>query len=196
MTGSITRIADGSQTRLVSGLPSAASISGADAEGPAAVIVRASEYYILLGDGRVSATTSAGLGPDGSTLGDLVSTRAGTVMHRVLANFGTYEAAHDPDHGAGPGAAAGDPALDSNPYAMTAYRGGYAVADAAGNDLLWLSPKRVISVLAVFPTQIEHVPAGVLAKKAETLSVQSVPTSVVVGPHGALYVGELTGFPF
>jgi hypothetical protein len=29
-----------------------------------------------------------------------------------------------------------------------------------------------------------------------SISVQSVPTSVVVGPDGALYVGELTGAPF
>ena len=29
-----------------------------------------------------------------------------------------------------------------------------------------------------------------------SISVQSVPTSVTVGPDGALYVGELTGVPF
>ncbi|HEU0318382.1 MAG TPA: ScyD/ScyE family protein, partial [Solirubrobacteraceae bacterium] len=31
---------------------------------------------------------------------------------------------------------------------------------------------------------------------AKPASAQSVPTSVAVGPDGALYVGELTGYPF
>ena len=35
-----------------------------------------------------------------------------------------------------------------------------------------------------------------MAKSARRVTVQSVPTSVAVGPDGALYAGELTGFPF
>jgi hypothetical protein len=196
LTGAVTRVFDGRQQRVVSGLPSAASADGTDAEGPAAVVVTGKTYTILVGDGRVDATSARQLGRDGALSGDLISTGGGAVAARVLANFGAFEAAHDPDHGAGPGATAGDPALDSNPYALTRYDGGYAVVDAAGNDLLWLSPRGVVSVLAVFPTQRERVAAGVLGKSAETLTVQSVPTSVTVGPDGALYVGELTGFPF
>jgi len=196
LSGSITSIAAGHETRVVTGLPSAASTDGRDAEGAAATIVRGDRYDVLLGDGRVSAAGRKQLGRDGAIAGDLVSTAPGTVSPHVLANFGAFEASHDPDHGDGPGAAAGDPSLDSNPYAMTAYRGGFAVVDAAGNDLLWLSAAGAVSVLAVFPIQIEHVSAGVVGKKPEALKVQSVPTTVAVGPDGALYVGELTGFPF
>ena len=35
-----------------------------------------------------------------------------------------------------------------------------------------------------------------MGRTARRVAVQSVPTSVAVGPDGALYVGELTGFPF
>jgi len=177
-------------------LPSTASTDWRDAEGAAAVIVRGDRYFVLLGDGRVGARGTGQLGVDGAIAGDLISTVPGKVRARVLANLGAFEARHDPDRGAGPGAAAGDPALDSNPYAMVAFRGGFAIVDAAGNDLLWLSPEGAISVLAVFPTQIERAPSSGVGKKREALEVQSVPTSVAVGPDGALYVGELTGFPF
>jgi hypothetical protein len=47
----------------------------------------------------------------------------------------------------------------------------------------------------VFPTQTAPAPPGIPGLPPE-LTVQSVPTSVVKGPDGAFYVGELTGFPF
>jgi sugar lactone lactonase YvrE len=67
---------------------------------------------------------------------------------------------------------------DSDPYGIAARRGKLYVADAAANDLLQVSGRRV-KVVAVFPNA---------AKGA-----QSVPTVVRKGPDGALYVGELTG---
>lgn len=194
LSGAVVAIGGGAKKTVVSALPSAASTDGSDAEGPAALVVAGDRYVVLLGDGRVTETSE--LGPDGALTGDLISTAAGKVQARLLANLGAFEAAHNPDHGAGPGAADGDPSLDSNPYDVAAFRGGYAIVDAAANDLLWLSPAGKISVLAVFPTQVEQAEAGVVAKKATAVTVQSVPTSVVVGPNGALYVGELTGFPF
>jgi hypothetical protein len=67
---------------------------------------------------------------------------------------------------------------DSDPYGIAVRGGKRYVADAAANDLLEVSGRRV-KVVAVF---------GHPAKGA-----QSVPTVVRKGPDGALYVGELTG---
>ena len=120
----------------------------------------------------------------------------------MLANLAAFEAAHNPDHGAGPGARYGQPAIDSDPYDFVAYRGGFAVADAAAQrpavgrapgagSRCWPcsrsrprgSPRRSSAEIRA-PASLRSFP------------VQSVPTCVAVGPDGALYVGELTGWPY
>jgi sugar lactone lactonase YvrE len=53
-----------------------------------------------------------------------------------------------------------------------------------------------VSILARFPAVAEQVPAGVFGNPAPiTVDAQAVPTSVAVGPDGALYVGLLRGAP-
>jgi hypothetical protein len=68
------------------------------------------------------------------------------------------------------------------------------VTDAGGNDLLKVDHKGRISVVAVFPTRV--VPAPPFPGLPPEIEMQAVPTSVVKGPDGAYYVGQLTGFPF
>ena len=51
-------------------------------------------------------------------------------------------------------------------------------------------------MLARFPAVAEQLPAGVLGNPTPiTVEAQAVPTSVAVGPDGALYVGLLRGIP-
>ena len=119
---------------------------------------------------------------------------------KVEASFGPFEAANNPDGGEGTAVQLGaEAAIDSDPYSFVPYRGGIAVADAAGNDLLFVSRTGKISVLAVFPT-ISEVAApltlGPTQTTPVTIDAQPVPDSVTVGPDGALYVGELGGEPF
>jgi hypothetical protein len=77
---------------------------------------------------------------------------------------------------------AGGP-IDSNPHGLLAEPAARVVADAGMNALLRVIPSGEISTLAVLPSR----PAR---------ATDAVPTSVVVGPDGAYYVGELTGVPF
>lgn len=201
LTGAIARIAGGAAHTVVSGLASFAFPDGHFAEGVSDVRLRDGRFYVLLGDTDINSIGANDLGPDGATAGDLISTPAGRATPTVIVSLAAFEAANNPDHGAGPGPKFGDPSIDSNPYAFTAYRGGFAVADAAANDLLWISPSGDVTVLAVFPTQTERLTPALDRKLGApttmtSLTVQSVPTSVVVGPDGALYVGELTGVPY
>jgi len=67
------------------------------------------------------------------------------------------------------------------------------VIDASGNSLLHVDADGEISLLAVFPSRTTTPPRPAPGITALT---DSVPTSVVVGPDGAYYVGELVGIPF
>lgn len=88
---------------------------------------------------------------------------------------------------------------ESNPYGLTIDRRGNAlVADAAGNDLLKVTPSGEVRTVARFDLELvktSHLPPemGVFPPK---ITAEAVPTSVTIGPDGAIYVGTLNGFPF
>jgi hypothetical protein len=198
-SGAVARISPWSKkvTTVLSKLPSVS--SGGEATGPAQARWENGALEVLFQDTGIDPTTGESpFGPGATFLGDLV--RFGSGSPKIQARFGPFEAHNNPDKGEGTGVELGqESAIDSDPYGFVPYHGGWAVADAAGNDLLWVSPGGEIKVLAVFPTISEIAAPGTLGP-GQTVPVpvqaQPVPDSVAVGPDGALYVGELGGFPF
>src|SRR6185437_2940266 len=116
LTGAITRIVGGHQRRVVTGLVSWATPVEQRAQGAAAVVVRGGEHYVLVGDAVVNARGGNVLGSDGAAAGRLIATPSGKARPRSIANLVAFEASHNPDRGAGPGARFGSPSVDSNPY--------------------------------------------------------------------------------
>lgn len=84
----------------------------------------------------------------------------------------------------------------TNPYGLTIMPNGDAlVADAAGNDVIRVTPEGdawTVARLDVEEIATDHLPFPA----PPTILAEAVPTTVTVGPDGAIYVGELKGFPF
>jgi hypothetical protein len=169
-TGAITRLRNGVQERIVSGLPSYAPATGAGATGAHDVSLRGGKIYATIGlGGPLNPTTMRGF--FGQDFGWLIRVDERSGTWTKFADIAAYEIAANP---------AGGP-VDSNPYGLLQGAGGRVVVDAGGNSLLSVSGNATISTDAVF------LPRG---------GIDAVPTSVDVGPDGAYYVGQLTGGPF
>ncbi|MFD2397596.1 ScyD/ScyE family protein [Prauserella oleivorans] len=184
-TGAITKISKGKRSRVVRGLPSLGDEGdGTSATGPSDVsMARGLHFTVGLGADPARRADLPRLGRD--AMGRLLTTH-GRAGWRQQADIAGYEARVNPDGGV----------RDSNPNSVLATRHGQYVVDAGGNSLLFVPRKGTVRTVATFPTRMVAPPPGVPAPPGGTIPMQSVPTSVVRGPDGALYVGELTGFPF
>ena len=166
----------------VTGLWSGAHRDGTQAEGPADVAAPRGRL-LRPAAGRcdhlaAAATRSARTAPTAGDL-DRHAARQGR-PGGAREPGGVRGRATTPITAPGPGAKLGNPAIDSDPYAFVPYRGGFAVVDAGGNDLLWLTPDGKVSVLAVFPTRTEPLDAGDRRSGSGAGSATSI-----VGPGGA-----------
>ena len=200
-SGAVARINRFTQqvTTAVSGLPSVASGNGPGSTGPVDVFRDGGRLQILMQAVAINPTTGAPLPASANSryLDKLVSTWPDGSHLVQEADLGAYEAAHNPDHGVGAAPGSGNVPIESDPYAIVPYLGGIAIADAAGNDVLYYRNGQ-LSTLAVLPLITEHVPAGGLhpGSKPAVVKAQAVPTSLAVGPDGSLYIGELGGGPY
>jgi hypothetical protein len=185
-TGSVTRINvnDGTQARVATGYPSLAGPDGFAATGLHDVS--------FANRGSIGVI---GLGGDLADREQVANEAFGRqVKHpqspkwRTTADLTQYEADQNPDGGE----------IDSNPYSVFALNGAESVAvDAGGNDLLHVNAATgQIHTLAIFPDRMVDAPPFLELPPGTQIPMQAVPTSVVVGPDGAYYVGQLTGFPF
>src|SRR5215216_2278277 len=186
-SGAVTRIWRGTQQRVLTGLPSVAQAGGSFALGPSDVSLTGARQYVLVNGPFGGPQIRQQFGPGAEAFGRLLRVTGHTV--RFVADFPTFEANNNPDNGAGaqPGLE-----IDSDPNGLLARPGVRLVADAGGNDLLKVDAKGHISVLAVFPVRLVPAPPGIPGLPPQ-IPMQSVPTTVVVGPDGAYYVGDLTG---
>ncbi len=176
-TGAISRWRRGMQERVASGLPSYYNADMLDITGPQHLDFQGmGSLYFTIGWGGPPAGR-AGLGAFGAAFGTLNVLRPSGAWTRV-ADVAAFEQAHNPD----------GEVFDSNPYGLLAEGSGQYVTDAGGNDLLHVDMQGEVSLVAVFP----RVPAPPTFGG----SAQAVPTEVVRGPDGALYVSTLTGVPF
>lgn len=190
-SGSVTRVAGGRQLRVLRGLPSLAAPDGTGATGPSDVAFGGGRALLMVQNPGGGPQTRQQFGPAGAAFGRLL--RVFPPPTRSLADFPTFEAAHNPDNGAG--AQPGE-AIDSDPYAVAIKDGFQVVADAGGNDLLKVDSSGRITVLATFPVRMVAAPPDLNLPPGTRIPMQAVPDSVTRGPDGAWYVGELTGFPF
>jgi len=176
-TGRVTHVQDGALDPLTR-LSSIALEDGSTAFGPHdAAVTEGGAIFATLGLGGTVETRDQ-FGHAGDQLGTLVRVRPDG-RTEVVADLLAYEAAHDPN----------DDGVESNPYGILRVGARTIVTDAAGNSLLRVSKTGHIKTLAVFPNRDVEF-------EGEQVSMDSVPTSVVLGPDGAYYVSELTGFPF
>lgn len=189
LTASVVLVTSSGPRTVLSGLPSAAGTDGT--AGPAAVTFDRGKLAVLMEDSAVNpdGTTSV-QGPEAQAFGKLLLARPGSSSGewRFVADIAAFAAAHPQDPATMGGLPGQETAYDSNPYDIVPFRGGYAIADAAANDVLWVSPRGNLSVLGRLPTTP-------MPFNGTTVDAQAVPTSLAVGRDGALYVGTLIGVP-
>jgi hypothetical protein len=177
-SGAITRVhvRAGVQRRVIGGLPSVAPEGGGGALGPTDVVVgKRKRIAVTIGLGH-DPRERAGLGNGSRRLATLLTGRLGGGGFDVRADMGAFEINKNPHR----------VAIDSNPVAVVRHGRGFVVVDAGGNTVVKVGPHGKLRLLAVFQNRVV----------APGTEAQPVPTSVAVGPDGALYISQLTGFPF
>jgi hypothetical protein len=181
-SGGLSRLLNGIQQRVLTNLPSTAAMApiGVEGNGLADIVFdNAGTAYGIIGLGA-NPNMRSNLGAPGADFGTLVRLPLGGGTLLRIADLGAHEIANNPDGGL----------LDSNPFGLAlAPGGGFLVADAGSNDFLKVTGDGAVSTLAALPPRTNPLPFG-------PPMFQSVPTTIAVGPDGAYYIGQLTGFPF
>ncbi|MEH1791582.1 ScyD/ScyE family protein [Nostoc sp.] len=129
-------------------------------------------------------------------LGQLYKADLKTGTLSSIFDFAKYEITKNPDKGD----------VVTNPYDLTISGDNAYVVDGGGNTAYKIKldgsqsqaiaiPKTIISSSALPPGL--QLPPGLLDElPGGKIAIQAVPTGGAIGPDGALYVGEYTGFPY
>lgn len=191
-TGAITRIdKNGDAERIISDLPSLGGEgNGSFASGPHDVSFNGlGNGYVTIGFGGDPGLRTEQFGDAGAAFAQIARFHKNGKWE-LVADAGAFEATDPGGEGA-----------DTNPYGMLVLPGRRVFTDAGGNTLNQISANGTITNLAVFPERLGAFNSGFPPPPAfppagTLIPMQAVPTSVTVGPDGAFYVGQLTGFPF
>ena len=203
-SGAVSRLRDGVQQRVVTGLPSYANAAGR-AEGPNGIA--------LLGMGGAYVTVGLEANPEVRSLAPelggfarLVHISPAAMVRDIgrvpelpeavsrgdwefVADLGSYETTVNPDCGR----------IDSNPFSVLAEPGGLLIVDAGANAIMRRDATGELSTFAALSSRYTTAtgPAcpALPAAYPATQPKETVPTSVAIGPDGAYYVGHLAGFP-
>ena len=170
------------QAQLITGLPSLGNEgTGGNATGVNGLAFNGEDLYLVTGLGANPIIRDPGgaLETVGANFAQLMAAGPGDSFTNWV-DLGDYERDENP----------AEDQIDTNPFDLTRISGGYLVVDAGGNSLLQVTDGGVISTVATFPARMVEGPTG------EMMPMDAVPTSVTVGPDGAYYVTQLTGFPF
>jgi hypothetical protein len=180
--------AEGNQSVALDNLTSL-DIGGGESVGPQDVVSIDGELYVIIGCGCDPAERE-GMGEKAGDLGWIISGQAGGETSRVV-DVSAYEGVANPDGNEEAGG------VDSNPYSLVKLSDGdWAASDAGGNDLLHIDSEGTITTLGVFDPQMVDAPPFLGLPEGSQIPMQAVPTGAVEGPDGAIYLGQLTGFPF
>jgi hypothetical protein len=201
-TGAVTRITDGNQERVLTGLPSIAGTSGAQAAGSRDILFDTTgNPYVLIGLGANPASRDATLA--NTDLGKIIAPDFNTGTWTAIADIAGYELANNPD----------GENVSSSPISFLIDGNDFVIADSSANSVLSVGtdgsnlrdiaviPKQVITNPVFPPSGAPSVEPSEVADMQEAppvteFATQAVPTGVVKGPDGAYYVSIYTGFPF
>ena len=184
-TGAVTKIGNGTQKRVLTGLPSLALPDGTDTAGPHDIKFDASgKPYIAVGYAS-DPTFRARLG--NTDLGKIITANFNTNSWTSVADLANYELANNPDQGD----------LISNPFSLLLDGNNIIAVDTGANELLSVGTDGSnLKAIATIPRQTLTNPVFPTGASSSPFEIQAVPTNVAKGPDGAYYISQLTGFPF
>ena len=187
--GALTRIKNGKQERVLTGLPSLTAVpegtpvpteQGSYSQVVGLDDIKFGHYgdvYAVFGYGTNPVYRDT-LGSAGEDLGKLIKFRlkadGSLERHGVVADLLEYERINNPDGGD----------LYGDPYSLRVQGNNLIVADAGANDVVRADKAGEVSVVSVFPR-----------RTVDGATFQAVPTVIAIGPDHAYYVGQLTGNP-